>query len=267
MTQLKQALALCALAAAATAQAADWSDTSIGLRYGTRFAEPAISDPIAKKIVNFTHISGDKLGTNLVIGDVLASNEKDPAAGGGGGAQEFYGFFQRTFSGNALSGSKGFGPLKDISLVARFDLSAKDTKFAPRVRKQRYGVSFAMPVPAGFWDVGVQSYKESNHNGIVGRDVDFKLTSALASAWAIPLGAGVSFEGFLDVIGAKGKDGFGNETKSELLTRWTLMYKVGTSGVKAGVGIEYWKNKFGNDSATTAGAKQTTPMLLAQYSF
>lgn len=269
-----KAISLAALTAATTllcgaAQAANWSDASVGVRYGTQFAEPGVGTGISKTIFNFTYVSGDNLGTNFFTGDVLQSDDKDPEAGGGGGAQEFYGIFQRGFSMSSMTGNKGgYGPLKDISLTIRADLSSKNTQFAPRVRKLRPGVAFSLPVPAGFWDVGVQAYHETNHNGIVGKDVTFKTTWALASAWAIPLGPG-SFGGFLDVVGPKGTDGFGADTKMETLLQVHYLFDLGKSGFKAGVAYEYWHNKFGNDASAdpTGGSKASTPMVMAEYHF
>jgi len=261
--------ALLAAAAAVipfAAHAADWNDNSIGLRLGNQFAEPGIAQKIDKVILNFSHASGDKLGMNLFVIDMLASDSKDPAQGGGGGAQEWYGFYQRSFSLNALTDRKGFGFARDLSLVARVDLGAKNTTFAPRPRKLRLGVSAALPVSDGFWDVGVQLYKETNHNGIVGRDVSFKVAPVLTTAWSIPLGPG-KFGGFADIVGPKGRDGFGAKTRTEILARLTYLVDIGQTGLKAGVGLEYWRNKFGNDDAVVPGSKATTPLLLAEYHF
>jgi hypothetical protein len=267
MSRSLRLLPLLAMLPFAAAHAADWSDTSVGLRLGNHFAEPGLTPKIAKTIFNFTTINGDKLGTNLIVGDVLLSDNKDPAAGGGGGAQEFYGFYQRTFSLNALTGSKGFGFFKDLSLVGRGDLSAKNTTFAPRVRKLRFGIAADLPVPAGFWNVGVQAYHETNHNGIVGKEVHFDTAAALTSVWSIPIAGIASFGGFLDIVGPKGKDGFGGQTKTETLFRATLLADLGKTGLKAGVGLEYWANKFGNNAKLVPGSKVTTPMLLAEYHF
>ncbi|WON79933.1 hypothetical protein OK024_14270 [Acinetobacter sp. UGAL515B_02] len=55
------------------ADAAIWSDTSIGWRYGTQFAEPYKNDAagdridITKQIFNLTHASGDKYGSNFLM--------------------------------------------------------------------------------------------------------------------------------------------------------------------------------------------------------
>lgn len=267
----KLAALLAALASVTSASAADWSDNAIGYRYAPSQSEPGVSDKVAKNIVSFTHVSGDKLGTNFFTIDLLKSNSADPANGGAGGAQEWYGFYKRSFSLNAMTGNKtGYGFAKDINLTARFDAGTKNTAFAPAPRKLRVGVSAAMPVSAGFWDVGVEAYKESNHNGIAGTSVSFRTAPALTSAWSIPVGGIGTFGGFLDVIGPKGNDGFGAATKTETLLRATLMFDVGgsKSGLKAGFGVEHWNNKFGCDNATSFvknSCRSTTPLLLAEY--
>lgn len=58
---------------------------------------------------------------------------------------------------------------KDLKLTGWVDMSAKNATFALAVRKLRIGGAVAMPVSAGFWDIGLQAYSESNHNGIVGK--------------------------------------------------------------------------------------------------
>ena len=40
---------------AGQAQAADWSDTFIGYRYGTQFREPNNNNDVTKNILQFTH--------------------------------------------------------------------------------------------------------------------------------------------------------------------------------------------------------------------
>lgn len=254
--------------------AADWSDNSVGYRYAPRQSEPGVSSKVSKDILTFTHVSGDRLGTNFFTADLLMSHAPDYANGGTDGAQEVYGFYQRSFSLNALTDHKGgWGFAKDLSLVGRFDFGTKNTTFAPRPRKLRLGVSAAMPVSAGFWDIGVQLYRETNHNGFAGRDVTFKTAPALVTAWAIPVGGVGTFGGFVDIVGPKGKDAGGADTVTEILARATFMFDVGgpKSGLKAGLGVEYWRNKFGNAPATVAFApgstRATTPLLLVDYHF
>ncbi len=268
---LAPSLFLLALLTGGNAMSADFSSNSIGYRYVPGESEPGVSNKVSKNILMFTHFSGDKLGTNFFTIDLLKSSSVDPANGGGTGAQEWYGLYERTFSLSALTGhTGGYGFAKDIKLLGRVDAGAKNTTFAPAPRKLRLGVAAAMPVSSGFWDVSVQAYKESNYNGIVGKSVSFSVAPALMSAWAIPVGGIATFSGFADVIGPKGKDGFGAQTKTEVLARMQVMFDVmgPKSGLKAGVGIEYWKNKFGCDNAASAiknACSATTPMLLLEY--
>lgn len=253
-----------------TANAANWSDDSVGLRYVSEQSEPGVSHKVAKNVMNFTHVSGDNLGTNFFTIDLLKSNSVDPSNAGPSGAQEWYGFYKRTFSLSALTGHKGgYGIAKDLSLVGRFDAGTKNTTFAPAPRKVRLGLSAAMPVSAGFWDIGVEVMKESNHNGIVGKDVSFKSAPVLTSAWSVAMGPG-SFTGFFDIVGPKGKDGFGDSTKTETLLRAMYMFDVAgpKAGFKAGVGLEYWNNKFGCDNAKSFvknSCTATTPVLTLEY--
>ena len=115
-----------------------------------------------------------------------------------------------------------------------------------------------MPVSAGFWNIGVAAYKETNHNGIVGKSVSFKVAPALTSVWAIPAGAG-TFGGFVSVVGPKGKDGFGSETKTETLARATYMFNVmgPKSALTAGIGVQF------NESADGESARTKIESILA----
>jgi hypothetical protein len=131
-------------------------------------------------------------------------------------------------------------------------------------------MSAAMPVSAGFWDIGVAAYKETNHNGIVGKSVSFDVAPALNSAWAIPVAGIGTFGGFASIVGPKGKDGFDEKTATETLIRATFMFDVmgPKSGLSAGIGVEYWNNKFGCDSSLASNGnkcKATTPLVLGSY--
>ena len=275
----KSSLTVLALGAVAatSAMAADWSHDSVGYRYYSAQSEPATSDKVAKNVLNFTHVSGDKLGTNFFSIDHLTSDNSDPANGGGNGASEWYGFYKRSFSLSAMTGNKGgYGFAKDVSLTARVDAGAKNTAFAPAPNKVRVGFSADMPVSAGFWNIGLEAYKETNNNAFAGHAVNFDTVPALTSAWSIPVSSiGATFGGFLDVIAAKGKDAFGVQTASETLLEANLMFDVGgaKSGLKAGVGVQYWNNKFGCDNGNAAATNgktnsctATSPMLLLSYS-
>ena len=64
---MKFKIALVSIASALSigAQAADWSDNSVGYRYAPSQSEPGVSDKVKKNILSFTHVSGDKMGMNL----------------------------------------------------------------------------------------------------------------------------------------------------------------------------------------------------------
>jgi hypothetical protein len=263
-------LAMLASMAIAPVQAANWSDTSVGMRYVSEQSEPGVTDSVSKNVMSFTHVSGDNMGSNFFTIDLLKSSSIDPSNKGPSGAQEWYGFYKRSFSLSAMTGNNsGYGIAKDLSLIARFDAGTKNTTFAPAPRKVRLGMSAAMPVTAGFWDVGLEVMKESNHNGVVGKDVSFSSAPVFTTAWAVGMGPG-AFTGFLDIVGAKGKDGFGDETKTETLGRALYMIDVAgpKAGLKAGVGVEYWNNKFGCNNAKSFkknSCTATTPVLIVEY--
>lgn len=267
----KIAAALVLLTSSAICAAADFSVNSVGYRYAPSQSEPGVTDKVSKNILTFTHFSGDKLGSNFFTIDMLKSSSKDPANGGAQGAQEYYGFYQRNFSLSAMTGNKaGYGFAKDLSLTARLDAGSKNTTFAPAPFKIWLGVEAAMPISAGFWNVGLSIYNEKNNNGIVGKSVTFKAAPALTSAWAVPIGGVGTLGGFASIVGPKGKDGFGDQTKTETLLQAKFMFDVmgPKSGLSAGLGLEYWNNKFGCDNSKSFvknSCNATTPLLLVEY--
>ena len=254
-----------------------FSSDSVELRYGTKFKEPGTANgaDIQKDIVNYTHFNTDKYGSNFLTIDALFSNRKDPANNGTAGATEFYAIYRRDWSMSALTGMKlsipGF--IRDVNLHMGGDANTKNTTFAPEKRLLVIGPQIAFDVPNGFLNVSVNYSKEWNYNGIVGQSVNFHPALESETAWSIALGTYVSFNGFFNVVAPKGKDGFGNQTKMEILTRPELMFDVGQLGglkpkkVELGVAYEYWSNKFGNDAGTNVGALANTPMMIGRVHF
>ncbi len=87
------------LVASQPVSAADWSSTSIGWRYGTRFSEPFNTRDIKKNIFNLTHASGYTYGSNFFNVDALFSDGADPKnANSTEGAQEVYIVYRHTAS-------------------------------------------------------------------------------------------------------------------------------------------------------------------------
>ena len=275
----KLALALLA-AAALPLGAADWSDTFLGYRYGTQFREPGIDGTVEKNILQLGHVSGWAYGTHFFNVDMLMSDKNDPSNNGKTGANEVYVVYRGALSlGKLHKRDLGFGPVKDLSITAGFDFNAKDNAFAAKKRFLVAGPTFHLAVPKGFWDLSLLATHEQNYNGIVGKSVDFKTTWEVSTAWGIPVqmgGLSAEFKGYANHVGAKGKDGFGAETRPETLANLSFLFDLsplfgGKGRVYAGPGFEYWNNKFGGANhdgpAPLTNKRVTAPMAQVQIHF
>lgn len=281
-----------AMLAGVPTHGADWSDTSLGFRTGTRFQEPGIADSIRKNILFLNHVSGYSLGSNFFNVDMLKSDSKDPmnseGPGTSGGAQEVYVAYRHNLSlGKLFSSRLEFGPVQDITLTAGFDYNAKNTQFAPSAFKILAGPTFSFKV-RGFCTLGVLYYKEKNHNAygsfVPGGtlNVNFDATYQVAAAWGIqvPLGAvATTFRGFGTHTGRKGKTGSRVDTRAEtLLNAFWMIDASPIVGAKKGTwqlgpGFQYWNNKFGNptfepgDGGGMVNPKTTCVMAVLEYHF
>lgn len=257
-------------AAAAAAQAADWSDTSIGYRVGKKFAEPFGRNDIRKNIVNFTHVSGYKYGTNFFNADLLNSDAKDSSA------QEAYVLYRHTLDLGKVTGKNFAMPgIRGVGLTAGFDWNTKnDAGYASRKRMLVAGPTVFLDVP-GFLNVSLLVLEESNFPRGITERYTYDTHPMLNFAWGIPVGGGWSFEGYANWIAPKGTNEFGGATAAEFNFDGQLMYDVGLlaglgkNKLKAGVEYQYWRNKFGNPYVGPAGrgAFAKTPMLRVQYHF
>ena len=275
------ALAL-AFGSSVSAMADDFSDTSIGYRYGTRFREPNNPDDITKNIVQFTHASTYRYGSNYLNIDYFKSDSKDPASGtDSGGAAELYLTYRHQLQYGKVTGTPlAFGVIRDVALTAGFDLNTKDSAMGPRKQVIVLGPTIKFDVP-GFLDVGLWYYRERNHCGIAPclepgahSELTFDPTYLLNATWGIPFHVGtvpLKFQGFVNFVGKKGKDYTNRDTARETLLRTSLMVDVGQvfSGRKnvayVGVGYEYWHNKYGNQPGV--GTQVRAPQLQVEWHF
>ena len=264
--------------------AADWSDTSIGYRQGSKFAEPFNANDIAKNILNLNHASGYKYGSNFFNADVLLSDSKDPAgAGSTNGAQEIYVVYRHTLDLEKVTGkAMKFGPIRGVGLTAGFDVNTKtDAGYNSKKRMLVAGPTLMFDVP-GFLNVGLLAMWESNapYNTFSKKSTPrytYDTHPMLSAAWAIPLGkdTGLSFDGFANFIAAKGKNEAGADTAAETNIDMQVMYDLSNvvgakpKSFKLGLEYQYWKNKFGNNASGPAGkgAFAKTPMIRAEYHF
>ena len=290
------ALILLAMSASAPASAADWSDTAISWRYGTRYREPFNPSDIKKNIFALTHASGYKYGSNYFNLDLLQSDKNDPASlTQNEGAQEAYVVYRHTLDIGALSAKFGgapiqYGKVKGLGLVLGFDWNTKnDVGYNSRKRMLVAGPTLMWDVP-GFLSTGLLLLRESNApsgafppiSQVNGR-YTYDTHAMFSASWGIPLpvnllgdwAQGWGFEGYLNYIGAKGRDEVGNPTGAETNLDMQLMVDLGSrfgqpkNRFRVGVEYQFWNNKFGNTAATTGnrGQRAGTPMVRAEYHF
>lgn len=260
-----------------SAFAADWSDTSIGYRYGTKFREPFNPDDISKNIFDLQHVSGYKYGTNFFNVDFLISNSSDPSTLGGSGAQEAYVVYRNTVDLSKVTGTEyKYGIIRGLGVTFGFDWNTKnDFGYGSKKRMPLLGPTIMLDVP-GFLQISVLELWESN--APVGHPARYyyRTHPMLTAAWGIPISdLPLSFEGFMNVIAPKGANEFGGPTKTETNFDGELMVDVGRVAggpkgtFKLGFEYQYWRNKFGNDASGPAGggAFAKTPMIRAEYHF
>jgi hypothetical protein len=273
------------LSLGSSATAATWSDTYLGYKYGTRFSEPFNANDIKKHVLTFGHASGYKYGSNFVNIDYLMSDKNDPQhfSANGDGAREVYAIYRHTLDLGAVSGkSMEFGPVKGVGLTAGFDVNTK-TDLGYNSKKQMLvaGPTLSFGVPVGFFNVSLLQLWESNAPSGHSRGQPFSTPRyhydphpMLSAAWGVPVSS-LWFKGVANFIAAKGKSEFNAPTKPETFIDVSLMYDMapmlGTAknAIQVGVGYNYWKNKFGNDTSGPAGSGATanTPNLKFEYHF
>ncbi len=279
---LRRASALAVLLAAVQAvHASDWSDTDIGWRYGTQFAEPYESNNITKNILNLTSVSGYKYGINFFNVDMLFANSQDPSAiGSTNGSHEIYIVYRNTLDLGKITGSSfKFGPVNDMGVTLGFDTNTKtDCCYNSKKQMVVAGPTLMMNVP-GFLNVSVLELWESNapSGWSFATNSTYSISRyyyaphpELDLNWGIPIGSlPLEFNGYADLIASKGKDEFGNQTATETHIDMELMYDaMRKKTFKVGLEYEYWKNKFGNSTAIAGpGAFAKTPMIRAEYHF
>ncbi len=256
-----------------------FSDTSIGYRFGDYFREPGVADKahpngvnIDKSILNIGHVDGWQYGSNFFNLDILKSNARDPANNSSEGAVEAYFVYRGDLSPNQIFKTTmfTFGPIRDITLQAGFDINTKNTSFAPQKDLILIGPNIHFDT-TGFFNLAFLFGKEWNNNGIVNKAVSFDPQVIVSAVFSYPLDfqkfAPLRIDGFANFNSPKGKDGFGAQTKWEILSNTKLVLDLGEvvmnkpKFLDAYIGFEYWLNKFGNDHTKTSGSLAYSPFI------
>ncbi|MDR3439775.1 hypothetical protein [Telmatospirillum sp.] len=293
---LPSLVALCAGMSVAPAFAGDflWSDTYLNYRYLWQDKQPGTAKDVREHAINLSHADAWDYGQNFFSLDVEQFSHQDPSNSVTGnfnskstGSGEFYGLFRSTFSGNKIFATKAFafGPIKDVGLEVGADWCTQNDQFASNKKMIVVGPQFAVDMPKGFWDVSLHIAKEWNTNGFHSYDNNgngdssdnFDLVPELETSWLYPFNVGpvpLKFTGYANVIGPKNK-GSSADTKhaNEYLAHPKLMVDVGAIAggapgkIDAGVGYEYWLNKFGSHKPDTEGTVQHAVFFEVGYHF
>jgi nucleoside-specific outer membrane channel protein Tsx len=264
---------------AGRAQAQNFTDTSIGLRWGAFYANPGGGEGsrnVNKTIVNLGLFNVWDYGSNFANVDVLFSNANEPALNSSGGSTEAYAVYRGQLSPDKIFGiNTSFGPIQAINFEFGGDANTENTQFAPAKKLIIAGPNFHINVPAGFLTVGVHYSQEWNHNGIVGTNVNFSPAPEFEVVWLYPLtftGLPMDFRGFLNAVGPKGKNGFGEQTYWEILSRPQINLDIGKMVFNKPhvpdvyLAVEFWQHKFGN-SSQLSGSSQIAPTIGIEVHF
>jgi len=253
-----------------------WTDVFLGYRYGPDFHYPGVPKPVKQNIGYLGVVGGFKYGTYAFNVDYLKSSDVNPEANGTGGAQEVYSIGRVEFSGSRVFGrSLSAGFIRDVGLTLGYEWGTKNDAFGERARMLVLGPTLEFAVPRGYWNLTVGARKESNYNGITGRDVSFNIAAHIESSWLIPVQVGsvpFIFRGFVSSTGPKGKDGFGVKTTGEVLARVAFLADVGSffgapRTFYVGPGYEYWYHEYGSPTWETTGTITSSPMIQFEVHF
>jgi len=264
---------------ATQAHAQGFSDTSIGVRDSLTVANPGGekgSRDVNKVVFNVGHFDVWDYGSNFFNVDMLLSNPNEPAYNSPGGSTEFYAVYRGQLSPDKILGiNTKIGPFQAINFEFGGDLESENTQFAPNKKLLIAGPNFHLDVPAGFLDLGVHVSKEWNHNGFAGKAVNFDATPEFEFVWLFPMtftGLPMDFRGFANIVLPKGKDGFGNKTVYEFLSRPQIQLDIGKlmfgkpHKPDLYLAVELWEHKFGNPD-TLSGSEEVSPTVGIEVHF
>ena len=262
----------------------EFQDTYLSIRGLWQDKQPGYSQDTQEIAGNISYANSYTYGSNFVSLDLEDFSKPDYANSVTGNATshsfEFYGVFRTVLSGNKITKSHNFsfGPIRDVGLVIGGDIDTQNDQFASYKRFIIAGPQFAFNLPKGFFNITVGVSKEWNTNAYLpnGNSTSYDPTWDVETAWAYPFNLGpvpLNFTGFANVIGPKGSGATGDlKHRIEILLHPKLMVDVGAligfkpQKFEAGVGYEYWHNKFGN-VPPLPGTEQNAVFLEAGYHF
>ncbi len=264
----------------------DYQDTYLSIRYLGQDKQPGYGKNVNEVAGNIAYANGWTYGSNFVSLDFEDFNHRgDPANSVTGAADsnsfELYAVFRTVASGNKITGSNMFsyGPIRDVGIQFGLDLDTQNDQFASYKKLITVGPQFSINVPRGFWNITVGLAHEWDTNAFLvnGNGTNFDPTYFIETAWAFPFAAGpvpLNLTGFATLVGPKGGGATGDfYHRIEIILHPKLMVDVGAligyapKKLEAGVGFEYWHNKFGNVPQYVPGTEQRAAFVEVGYHF
>jgi nucleoside-specific outer membrane channel protein Tsx len=265
----------------------EYQDFYLSYRYVPNNVQPGDDDghSIPANEVNLSYVNGWTYGANFFSLDFEQFSKGDPSISISNepdlGSSEFYGVFRTTFSGDKIFGGNkfAFGPVADVGLRLGGDYDVQNDSFGSYKRLLVAGPQFNFALPKGFWNIAVEVSHEWDTNGFAenGPSTSFAPTYEFETAWLYPFNIGpvpLQFTGFANWIGPKGRGYSGDfYHKTEILLHPKVLVDVGslvgyTPGkLMAGVGYEYWFNKFGSTKPPLPGTQEHTVFFEVGYNF
>jgi nucleoside-specific outer membrane channel protein Tsx len=265
----------------------EYQDFYLSYRYVPDNTQPGNDNghSIPANEVNLSYVNGWTYGANFFSLDFEQFSKGDPSVSIANapnlGSSEFYGVFRTTLSGNKIFGANkfAFGPVADTGLRLGGDYDVQNDSFGSYKRLLVAGPQFDIAMPKGFWNIAIEVSHEWDTNGFAanGPGTSFSPTAELETAWMYPFQIGpvpLEFTGFANIIGPKGKGYSGDfYHKTEILLHPKVLMDIGslvgyTPGkLMAGVGYEYWFNKFGSTKPPLQGTQQHSVFFEVGYNF
>ena len=263
----------------AAAPAIQWSDTYVSFRGLWQDRQPGSVGDVEELAGNIAYVNGWSYGSNFVSLDFESYSRRDGANAVSGnvttGSAEFYGVFRTVFSGNKISGTQDFalGPIADVGLELGADLATQDDQFAAYKKLVVVGPQFTMALPRGFWKVSVHMSHEWDTNAYLpnGNGTNFDVVPQFETVWSWPFHVGpaaINFTGYAELVMPKGKGASADfEHRTEFLAHPKLLMDVGdlmgyqSGKIDAGIGYEYWLNKFGDASILVGGGTRQSALF------
>ena len=290
LAQTAKAAAVLALLALAPCKAHAWGidyqDTYLSIRYLPEDKQPGHAKDVNEVAGNISYANGWTYGSNFASIDFEDFNYRgDPANSVTGHADsnsaEVYAVFRSVLSGNKVTGSSmfSFGPIRDVGLLIGFDFDTQNDQFASYKKLITFGPQFSFNLPRGFLNVTLGLSKEWDTNGFLanGNGTNFSPAFTIETAFAYPFAIGnipLNFTGFANLITPKGKGATGDFNHGlEILLHPKLMVDVGQligytpKKLEAGVGFEYWHNKFGDVPRYVSGTEQKSVFVEVGYHY